>query len=257
MWWKRRALLWAFVKRDLQERFAGSFLGPVTIFLQPLASILVFVFLFKYIFKVRIRVGGGFDEDFLRFFLAGFIPWSIHNEALLRGANSLLAQGHLLTKAVFPGEILPASSVIASYLLGLPALLILAVLLYFTGGLSLGAVLAPAWLLAQFFFTLGVTLFLAALLVYLRDLQQFLGLITMIWFYSTPILYSVEMLPQNLRPLFLANPFTYFVRVWQGLFLGLPWKYQEAALALGFSLLSLAWGWFFFQKCRSGFADVL
>ncbi len=257
MWWRRRALLKAFIRRDLQERFAGSILGPLGLFLQPLAQIVVFVFLFKYIFKVRIRVGGGFDEDFLRFFLAGFIPWSVHNEAFLRGANSLLAQGYLLTKAVFPAEVLPASSVAASYLLGVPALFILAAVLYLSGGLSPLAILAPALLGLQFFFTLGVTLFLAALLVYLRDLQQFLGLISMIWFYATPILYSVEMLPAGLRPLFWANPFTYFVRLWQALFLGLPASWVDLGLCLLATVLSLFFGSLFFKRCRSGFADVL
>ncbi len=257
MWWRRRALLKAFVRRDLQERFAGSVLGPLGLFLQPLAQIVVFVFLFKYIFKVRIRVGGGFDEDFLRFFLAGFIPWSIHNEAFLRGANSLLAQGYLLTKAVFPAEILPASSVIASYILGIPALVFLAVILYFSGGLSHLSILAPGLLLLQFFFTLGVAFFFAALLVYLRDLQQFMGLISMVWFYATPILYSVEMLPEGLRPLFWANPFTYFVRLWQALFLGLPYTHTDLVVAGLASALSYALGHLFFERCRAGFADVL
>jgi len=257
MWWRRRSLLKAFVRRDLQERFAGSFLGPVGLFLQPLVQIVVFVFLFKYIFKVRIRVGGGFDEDFLRFFLAGFIPWSIHNEAFLRGANALLTQGYLLTRAAFPAEILPASSVLASYLLGLPALAFLGLILALSGGLSPWVVLAPGWLLVQLAFSLGVTFFFAALLVYLRDLQQFLGLISMAWFYATPILYSVEMLPESLRFLFLANPFTYFVRVWQALFLGLPWRLEDLVLALLSAVGSLVLGGLFFRRCRAGFADVL
>ena len=131
------------------------------------------------------------------------------------------------------------------------------VLLYATGGLAWSAWGAPFWLLVQFFFTLGVTMFVAAVVVYLRDLQQFLGLITMIWFYSTPILYSMDMLPPKLRLLFWANPFTYFVRIWQGLFLGIPWSFKEMVLAFIFAFFALLLGWGFFQKCRSGFADVL
>jgi len=256
-WWRQKTLWWAFIKRDICERLAGSFLGPVMLFLQPLAQILVFVFLFKYIFNIRIRLAEGINEDFLRFFLTGFIPWSIHNEALIRGANSILAQGHLITKVVFPVEILPFSTVAAAYLVGLPGLIALWLILYFTGGLPVQAFLGLAWLFVQFLFTLGITFFLAALFVYLRDLLQFLGLLVMIWFYCTPILYSQNMLPEKIRFLLVLNPFTYFVNIWQTLCLGTPFKWIDLVLAIISSFLSLALGLKFFQKSKEGFADIL
>lgn len=257
MWWKRRALLWAFIKRDIQERLAGSILGPFQLILQPLIQILIFIFLFKYIYKVRIRLGTGFEEDFMRFFLTGFIPWSIHAEAILRGSNSLLAQGHLLTKAAFPAEILPLSATISAYCLGLPALFLLAFILHLTGPLNQFCLFSLGWLMVQFFFSLGVVLFLAGILVYIRDLQQFLGSIMMIWFYASPILYSVEMLPQKIRFLLWLNPFTYFVFVWHSLFLKYPFYWKNFLLASFFALLTLGAGWLFFKKLKDGFADVL
>lgn len=257
MWWRNRTLLWAFIRRDLQEKLAGSVLGPLTLFLQPLVQILVFVFLFKYVFKVRIRLGGGLQEDFMRFFLTGFIPWSIHAEAVMRGSSSLLAQGHLLTKAAFPAEILPVSATVSAYILGLPALAILAVVLFLTGPLDRLSLLAPLWLGVQFVFSLGVVFLFAAVLVYLRDLQQFMGSIMMIWFYATPILYSTEMLPEKIRPFLWFNPFTYFTLVWQGLFLEAPLNGRYLVLSLAGAFLSLTFGWWFFHRCREGFADVL
>jgi len=258
MWWQRRALLWAFIKRDLRERFVGSFLGPLTLLLQPLAQILVFVFLFKFVFQVRIHLAGNREEDFLRFFLVGFLPWSIHTEALIRGSHSLLAQGHLLTKAVFPAEILPASAVTASYLLGIPILAALALVLALIGeGPGPQVLFFLLWLGVQYFFTLGIVFFLAALSVYWRDLQQFLGLLTMVWFYATPILYSMEMVPSSIRFFLLVNPFTYFVKGWQTVFLGLPISFKDFLIASLSSVFALLWGVWFFKKCRQGFPDVL
>jgi len=248
-------LFWAFVKRDLQERFAGSLLGPFTVLLQPLAQILVFVFLFKYVFRVKIKLAGN-QEDFLRFFLSGFVPWSIHAEALTRGAMSVLSQGHLLTKAAFPAEVLPLSSVCSVYLLGVPALLILWGVLLVTGGLPWLALLGLQLLLVQAIFSLGVVLFLAALLVYLRDLQQFMGLFIMVWFYASPILYSFEMLPPHLRFILKLNPYTYFVELWHFLCLGTALSKEAMVIVLVSTAGSLFFGWAFFKRLKEGFADV-
>jgi len=256
-WWQHRTLLKAFIKRDIYERFAGSILGPLGLFIQPLVQIIVFIFLFKYIFKVRIHIGGGMDEDFLRFFLAAFIPWTIHNEAFLRGANSLLTQGYLLTKAAFPAEIIPFSSVVSSYILGITALFFLSLIFYFYGGLSWSILWVPELLILQFLFTLGATLFWAAIIVYLRDLQQFLGLVSMVWFYATPILYSLEMLPHNLYFIFWLNPFTYFVRLWQFIYLGIPCSSWDFILSCIFTAITLFLGWTIFRYLKAGFADIL
>ncbi len=254
---KYKGLFWAFVKRDIHERIAGSTFGPLLLFLQPLSQILVYIFLFKYIFNVKIRVSGSFNEDFLRFFLAGFIPWSIHNEAIFRASNSLLAQGHLLKKVLFPPEILPLSSALGCYLLGIPAIFILLFILLFTGGLAKTSVLVFVLYSIQFFLSLGVSLIFAAILVYLRDLQMFLGIIVSVWFYITPILYSIEMIPSNLRFLFYFNPFTYLIRLWQNALLGFPLFWMDFILALCSSFMFLVVGIWFFRKCKEGFADVL
>ena len=255
--WRHLSLLKAFIKRDLEERLAGSILGPLLLFLQPLSQILIFVFLFEYIFKVKIHLSGGQQEDFMRFFLVGFVPWSIHQEALVRGATVLLVQGHLLKKVLFPAEILPLSVVSSTYLLGGPAFLALAGLLFFLGGLSAKVLLFPLFYLLQFSFSLGGAFFLAALLVYLRDLQAFLSIILSVWFYFTPILYSLQMLPSFLKPFVLANPFTYFVRLWQAIFLGFPCYKEDILLVFLSSGVTLLAGWWFFRRCREGFTDIL
>lgn len=255
--WQYRGLLWAFVKRDVHERIAGSVFGPVLLILQPLSQILIYVFLFKYVFKVRIRLGNQGSEDFLRFFLVGFVPWSIHAEAILRAANSLLAQGHLLKKVLFPPEILPLSSVCGTYLLGIPALSCLALILALAGGVSWEAAFSPLIYVLQFFFSLGISLFFAAVLVYLRDLQLFLGIIISVWFYASPILYSVEMLPEKLRLLLWLNPYTYMVHLWQTAFLGHQLVWLNVVVSVAATLFFFLGGWWFFNRCKEGFTDVL
>ena len=254
--WRCKFLLVSFIKREIKERIAGSFLGPLNFFLQPLLHLLLFVFLFKFVFKIRIQLSSSGDE-FLPYFLSGFIPWSLHNEALLRASHAVIIHGYLLTKVAFPAEILPLSSVLAIYALGLVGILILLAFFLFTKGVSFFFLLLPVALLLQLVFSLGVVLFLAALLVYLRDLQQFLGLFTMVWFYASPILYTPEMLPDLLKPVVFLNPFTYFLDLWRAVYALLPFSLSNLALCFLLASASLLLGYAFFQKCKEGFADML
>lgn len=250
------ALLKSFVRRDIKDRVAGSLLGPTLFFIQPVLQILTFVFIFKLIFKVRIKFLGG-HEDFLRFFLAGYVPWSFHAEALARGGASVVQNAHLVTKVKFPVEVLPVSVVLSAYLVGLLGVPLLLAALAFTGGVSYKAIWLPLLIPPAFMVSLSVVLVISALAVYFRDFLQMIPVVLPLWFYATPILYSREMLPHPLEMICAANPFTPVVEAWQKLLLAGEIPVWETLLAYGEGVLLLIPAYLFFKKLRTGFTDVL
>ena len=250
------ALIKAFVRRDFKDRLAGSVLGPVLLFVQPLLQILTFIFLFKLVFKVRVRFLGA-EEDFLRFFLAGYLPWSFHAESLARGGASVVQHAHLVTKVKFPVEVLPVSKVLSAYLAGILGIPLLLAVLAFAGGVSSKAVCLPLLLPPAILISLSVVFVLSALAVYFRDFLQMIPVFLPLWFYATPILYSREMLPYPLEIICAANPLTPVVESWQKLLLSGEIPVREALLAYGEGILLLVPAYLFFKKLQKGFCDVL
>jgi len=253
----RLALLKAFIRREIKERLVGSVLGPFVLFLQPLLQILTFIFLFKLVFKIRIRFLG-FQEDFLRFFLVGYLPWSLHAEALSRGGSSVVQYSYLVTRIKFPVEVLPTAAVLSVYLTGLLAFLpLLLLILALNGGLPAETLLLPLLLPPPLMISWATAFIFSALSAYFRDFLQVLPALLLIWFYATPVLYSREMLPHLLAVLCALNPLTPVVESWEKLILLGIFPVKSIFLSYIESIILLIPSYFFFKKLSVGFADVL
>jgi ABC-2 type transport system permease protein/lipopolysaccharide transport system permease protein len=229
---------------------------------NPLLLLGVYTLVFDVVF--RNRAGGA--QPYAVFLLGGLFPWIWFSTALLDGTVSLSANAGLLRKAVFPAEVLPAVSVLASlahYLLALPVLLaaLLVARLWLhhpVGGWSI--LLLPAALLLQLPFTLGLALALAALNVHFKDVRDLLANLLTLLFFLTPILYPLDSIAavRPLRLLVAANPVTPFIRLHQELlFFGRLPGVSLWLQAAGLALLAWAIGTWLFERLAQTLVEAV
>ena len=253
---ERRSLLFQLVRRDFEQRFVGSAVGWIWGLINPLVLLLSWVFVFQYCLKVPPPQG---ENYYSLFVFAGMLPWLLFSETVQRCAPSLLDQSNLITKTVFPSEIIPVSvflSTLLSHLLAL-VLMIVATGLW-DNHISIFLVLLPLYMLAVGLFAVGVGWIVASLHVFLRDTAQVLGVILTFWFWATPILIDEGRFPQRAKFLLYANPLYYVVRSYRTILLHstMP-SFADLGIAAAFGIAVFCLGGLFFRYMKRGFADVL
>jgi lipopolysaccharide transport system permease protein len=258
--WLQRQLFLKLLRRDFAERYRGSYLGLVWSLLLPLLSLLVFTFFFGVIFQMR--WAGRSDSSLTDLALILFVGMALYNflaECLSRAPGLILAHSNYVKNVVFPLEMLPAVMV-ASALLTLGVTLLIILLLQATLGHALTgtALLLPLILLPLVLFVLGLSWFLAALGVYIRDIQQLIAPLVQLLMFLSPVFYPVSALPEAMRPWLQLNPLALAIEQTRGILLfGQPPAWLPYLLCLGASLLIMGLGVYWFARTRKGFADVL
>ncbi len=238
---RHRGLLVTLTARELKARYRGSVLGFFWSLINPLLLLAVYGFVFGFI--LRPRMGGA--EPYAVFLVTGLFPWIWFSGSLLEGSASLLANAGLIRKAAFPAEVLPGVAVAANlvhFLLALPivagALAVGRYLGHPVGGW--GALLLPAVVLVQLPLAAGLALGLAALSAHFKDVRDILSNLLTLLFFSTPIIYPLEAVPEWVRGAIRANPLTPYTLAYQDvLFRGVV---PEASLWLQMAAVSLV-GW--------------
>ena len=207
-----RWLLYELVVRDLVARYRGSVFGFFWTLLNPL----LFMAVYTLVFSVILRIG---MEHFAVYLIAGLMPFQWFSNSIVLGTSSITDGGMYVGKTVFAPEILiavPVLSNFVNFLFSLPLLLAVALLSHVSIGWPL--FLLPLVLAIQVMFTLGLLLSLATFNVFFRDLQQLVGVLTMLVLYLTPIVYPLSMVPQSFKTLILANPLTSLITSYQDIF---------------------------------------
>lgn len=253
-----RHLLWQMVLRDLTARFAGTSLGALWSLVHPLILLALYTFVFSYIYRVRLQDTA--NVGFVPFAFCGLWPWMAFQEACTRSVNVIVENAQLMKRVHFPSELLVISIILSSFLSqGVGFVLFLVGLAIWQGGIPL---LALALLVVPFCCQLLLAVALGLLLstgnVFLRDVSQVAGAGFTIWFFLSPILYPVEMVPDALQSLLVWNPVTPIVTLYRGLILfphSMAWGQALYPLVVSLVLLGMAqWA---FQRCKGYFADYL
>jgi lipopolysaccharide transport system permease protein len=247
-------------KREVVGRYKGSIMGLAWSFLNPVFMLVVYTFVFSVVFKARWGVGG--EETKTQFAVVLFVGMIVHGlfaEVLNRAPGLILSNANYVKKVVFPLEILPAISMVAALFHSLVSLLVLFIaFVIFNGYLHWTAVFAPLVLLPLVILTLGLAWVLASLGVFIRDIGQTIGIVTTVLLFLAPVFFPVTALPEEYRPLIMANPLTFIIEQARDV---LIWGRLPDWLGLGIYTLvatAVAWaGYAWFQKTRKGFADVL
>src|SRR5947199_1164996 len=180
---ERRSLLFQLVRRDFEQRFIGSAIGWIWGLIHPLVLLLSWTFVFQFCLGQKVPPGEE-TTNYPLFLFAGMLPWLLFSETVQRSASSLLEQANLITKTVFPSEIIPVSvflSSLMSHILGVALMMAAA-------GVILNQISAFVFLLPVYFvvvglFAVGIGWIVASLHVFLRDTAQILSVILMFWFW--------------------------------------------------------------------------
>lgn len=258
--WKNRRLIIQMARREVIGRYKGSFLGLAWSFFNPVFMLAVYTFVFSVVFKSR--WGMNADESKTEFAVALFVGMIVHTlfaEVLNRAPSLISANVNYVKKVVFPIEILP---VVAMGVALFHSFISLAVLLVafalFNGYLHWTLVFTPLVLLPLIILTIGFAWILASLGVFLRDVGQTIGIVTMVMMFLSPVFYPVTALPEKLRMWIMVNPLTFVIEQAREV---LIWGHPPSWGGLAFYTLvaaSVAWfGYAWFQNTKTGFADVL
>ncbi|HEY7902578.1 MAG TPA: ABC transporter permease [Casimicrobiaceae bacterium] len=251
-----RALFANFFHRELFTRYLGSVTGLAWALVSPIALLAVYHFVFTAIFPAR-----GFGQaSFLAFLAVALWPWFATQEAIQRGTTSLAGYAGLIRKVAFPHELVVYASVAATFTLQFAGYVAILVILFAMGEplhLAGLAIVAPLWAVLMLG-VVGIVLALAALQVFVRDVEHVLNPVLMMFMYLTPILYPITAVPASVRPWLAANPFGWLVGRMRNALLDGRLAFEPAdAVALVVAFVLFAAGRFVFRRLSPHFEDFV
>jgi len=251
-------LLGEFTRRDFKGRYAGSVMGFLWSFVQPLWSLALFTFLFSTVMKVSPGIGER-TTNFAIFLFCGLLPWMAIQEGLTRATTAITENAGLVKKMSFPSGLLVWAVVLAALLHEAIALGLFLVVLGVTGELSLSGL----WILLvavplQVGLTVGLGFLTAAVNVFFRDTAQINTMLLQGWFYLTPIVYPLSLVPERFARYLNLNPLTALVTLYREALLGgeMPPAASLIPLVVA-TLLSLVVGIWVFGRLKPVFADEI
>lgn len=252
--WRHRELLFFLVWRDVKVRYKQTVIGMGWAVLQPLTAIVIFSVVFGNFAKIPSE-----GVPYPVFAYAALLPWLYFSQALTRSGGSLVANVNLVSKVYFPRLIVPLSGALAPLVDFAIALVILLGLMAWYGIAPTWGILAlPLFLFMAFATAVAVSLWLSALNVRYRDVQQALPFLVQFWMYASPVVYSTTLVPEKWRLFYGLNPMVGVIEGFRWALLGTPWHSGATiGLAVGVVLLILVSGLVYFHRTEKTFADII
>jgi ABC-type polysaccharide/polyol phosphate export permease len=253
----QRSLIWTLARRELRVRFAGSLLGTLWSFINPLVFLGIYYIVFSVIFKTKDPNG----IPFIVVFLCAFVPWTLFSDALIMGTSSILGSAQIVSRMAFPIELLPVAQLLVAGLVHVFMLALLFIVLMASG-------IAPtafAWQLGYFelglmLFTLGLIWLTSSLNVFFRDIGQLVNTVLAILFWLSPIVYVQEQVPTWLRWPISLNPLSYVINGFRdSLLYGRPIWHDLWGMTYFWTFTAGAYifGAYVFLRLKDEFADAL
>lgn len=254
--WHYRDLVFMLIKRDVWGKYRQSVLGFTWAFVPPLAQMIVFTVVFGEMGKM----GPDGDTPYYLFSFAALLPWNYFNRAMTTSGNSLIASKSLISKVYFPRLVLPLTGVIGSLIDFAIGFVVLIALFLISGVFpSLRILTLPAFLLLALVTVLAISLWLTALSVKYRDVAFIIPFALQLWMFLTPIVFSLDKVPERFRVYAWLNPMT-------GVVEGFRWSlistypapnWQYMAISLGIMIVVLITGLYYFRHTEDTFADII
>lgn len=250
--WQRRGLLWHMTVRHLRGQYKQSILGYAWAFVNPLSMLLILSFVFSVILRVPSQ-----GVPYPLFVLVGLVPWIFFSGALSSGTDSVVNAASLVTKVYFPREVLPTAAVFTKIVdLAFGLLILVGLMIYYGHPPEWTVVWVPVLFFIHLLFVLGLAFPLAALNIFFHDVRFLVGVVLTMWFYMTPVIYPLEMVPERYRVVFELNPNSLFINAYRRVILeGVSPGLDRLLLGLGIALVTLFVGYYLFKRMEPGFAD--
>lgn len=247
-----REFLKTSIKKEFRGKYKKSFLGVLWSFINPLLQLLVYALVFPFILRVNV-------ENYTMFLVVALIPWTFFNSTVAQSTSTVIASSGILKKVYFPREILPISNVTSNLLNYLISCIIVVAALFISGiGISKYILFLPAIIIIQYILLLAISFLLSAITVYIRDLEYFVNVIMMLWFYLTPIVYTSASIPTKYLSLYNLNPMVTLINSYRDI---LYYKQMPDLGGLGIlfagCVVLLIIGYKVFNKFEKHFAEQL
>lgn len=247
-----RELLKTNIKKDVGGKYKNSFLGVLWSFINPLLQIAVYALVFQVILRSNI-------ENYAVYLCCALIPWQYFSNVVIRGAAVVIDNGNIIKKVYFPREILPISLVTSEGVNFLISTLIILGFVIISGiGLSFNIIWYFLVLTIQYIVLLGISFIVSSLTVYFRDLLHLLGVFMQLLFYATPIVYSINNVPEGFQWLLKLNPMSYLIEAYRAIFYDkITPNFKTLGIALMMGIILCIIGYALFRKLEKGFAEEL
>lgn len=242
----------SLTRRELRGKYAKSVLGFLWSFLNPMFQILIYTFVFSIIFKNDMK-------NYYIFLMAGLLPWNFFSESFSTGAMAINANAEMVKKIYFPREVLVIAEVNAKLINLLLSFVVMAVFIIISQtGFSWHIVFLPIILFVEYLFVIGCALTVAAVTVYLRDMEYIVNVILMGWVWGTPIMYNIGNINGFFRRILSWNPMTGIIVSYQDILYWHKLPYYKNLLIPFFAALAiLLIGELIFLKLSRGFVEEM
>lgn len=255
---KNRKLILSLSKNDFKTKFAGSYLGIVWAFIQPVITVAVYWF----VFQVGMRVGSVSEFPYILWLMAGLVPWFYFSDALSSGTGSFIEYNYLVKKVVFKISILPVVKLLSAIIVHIFFVTFVMVLCWFYGYTpDLYLLQIPYYILCTLLLTMGLVYITSSVVIFFRDLSQIIGIILQVGIWVTPIMWDASaMLAPKFLKILRINPLYYIVDGFRDALLGKVWFWEKGLWTIYFWILVVALlciGTVLFKKLKIHFADVL
>jgi lipopolysaccharide transport system permease protein len=249
-----RELLYFLTWRDVKVRYKQAAIGVAWVILQPLLTMIVFTVIFGQFAKMP---SDGLPYPIFAF--AALLPWNYFSQAISRSGTSLVSNANLISKVYFPRLLVPISGALGPVVdFAISFLILLGMMAWYGIAPTWGVLMLPFFLLLAFFTALATCLYLSALNVKYRDVGHAIPFLVQFWMYASPVVYSVNLIPEKWRLLYSLNP---MVGVIEGFRWALLGKEQPAFSAIAVSTLTvmalLFGGLVYFRRTERTFADII
>ncbi len=253
---KNFTLVRELVRREIRSRYLDSLSGLAWLVIQPLMLLLIYGFVFVIIFKAKVPEAN--TTGFLPYLAIAFWPWTAFSDSVLRSVNSVTTNAGLINKVAVSAEIFPISMVTATFIMhSIGYLSVLLVISLFGIDIHwLGLLPSIVVLIFLYGLALALGLLVSSLNVFIRDLEHIMPPLMMLWFFGTPILYSISLIPDKYQHWMRLNPMTEIVDSLRGFLLWGEYSVNLTLVLTGFSIgLLLIFSVWFFRRLSPRFED--
>jgi ABC-type polysaccharide/polyol phosphate export permease len=243
-----RELIWALALKELKIRYKRSILGFLWALLNPMLLMLVLTAVFSTMMPMQ-------QVHYPVFLLSMLLPWTFFSQSLSYAAESIVGNGDLIKKVRVAKLVFPVAAVVSNMINLLLSMIPLAlIVLAMRHPFHLTWLYLPVPILALTILTLGATFFFAAVNVYYRDVSHILQIVLQVWFYVTPIIYSLEYIPQKYRIYFKLNPIIYVMNGFRlGVYYGMLPTWQSVVASFVCAFAALYFGFWVFRRRQHEF----
>ena len=259
--YQNRRLILSLAKNDFKTKYAGSYLGIVWAFIQPIVTVLVYWF----VFGLALRAGGERKVPFILWLVAGLVPWFFVQDGLVQGTNALIEYNYLVKKVVFKISILPMVKIMSALFVHLFFILVVLVLYachgYFPDIYTLQLLY---YSFCMFVLILGISYLTSSVVVFFRDLSQIINIVLQVGVWMTPIMWSFTDLGLEsggtIATILKLNPIYYIVNGYRESLIDKVWFFEHPGLTIYYWVVTIVIfvvGAQLFKKLKVHFADIL